>query len=273
MPVLRTVLQNDRMSDTKTSRWLAYELPLNERVRTFMRLEHLFAGAQRYAAGTDPWDNRAALTALLEILAILSRGDVRSDALREMERQAQALSRLRSRPGIDTARLDNIVQSLEKVGRRLDASGAQLGRSLKENEFLSAVKQRMSIPGGTCSFDLPSLQHWLGLPAEKRQEQLARWFGELDALDRGLRLILMLLRESAVPTQEVANGGMFHRTLDSGMATQLIRVLLPPDSGVFPEISGGRHRFTVRFLEQPDAGERPRQRQEDVPFQLAICQI
>src|SRR5690606_27933370 len=121
-------------SDTDKRQRLVYELPLNERVRTFMRLEHLFAGARHHAAGDDPWESRAALVALLEILAILGRGDVRSDALREMERQAQALARLRARPGIDTARLDHILQSLDKVGKQLDASGAQLGRALKDNE-------------------------------------------------------------------------------------------------------------------------------------------
>lgn len=255
------------------SRWQAYELPLNERVRTFMRLEHLFARVHRHAEGEDPWDSRAALTGLLEMLAILGRGDIRSDVLREMERQAQTLARLRNRPGIDTGRLDNILQSLEKLRARLDASGAQIGRSLKDNEFLAALKQRIAIPGGTCGFDLPSLQHWLSLPSDERHGQLQRWLTELDALDRSLRLVLMLLRESSAPSLEIAEGGMFHRGLESGVAYQLIRVLVAGEQDVFPEISGGKHRFTVRFLEQPDVAERPRQAQQDVRFQLVCCQL
>lgn len=255
------------------ARWQTYEFPLNERVRTFMRLEHLFARVQRHAEGGDPWDSRAALTGLLEILAILGRGDVRSDVLREMERQAQTLGRLQHRAGIDTARLTNILESLDKLRERLDASEAQVGRSLKDNEFLAAVRQRVAIPGGTCGFDLPSLQHWLSLPAESRRDQLGAWLADLGPLDRSLRLVLMLLRESAAPTRETAENGLFQRSLESGSAYQLIRVQVDDAAAVFPEISGGKHRVTVRFLEQPDVAHRPKQVQRNVTFQLVCCQL
>ncbi|HEX7047848.1 MAG TPA: cell division protein ZapD [Gammaproteobacteria bacterium] len=255
------------------SRWQTYEFPLNERVRTFMRLEHLFARVQRHAQGTDPWDSHAALTGLLEILAILGRGDVRSDVLREMERQGQTLGRLKNRDGVDSTRLGAILENLEKLRVRLDASEAQVGRNLKANELISALKQRSAIPGGTCGFDLPALQHWLSLPAETRREQLDHWLNELGALNRSVRLVLMLLRESAAPSTETAENGMFHRNLESGAAYQLIRVQIEEGVHAFPEISGGKHRFTVRFLEQPDIAQRPRAVQRDIAFQLVCCQL
>lgn len=255
------------------SRWQTYEFPLNERVRTFMRLEHLFARAHRHAEGSDPWDSRAALTSLLEILAILGRGDVRSDVLREMERQGQALGRLKNRDDVDATRLGAILENLGKLRARLDASEAQVGRSLKDNELLGALKQRSAIPGGTCGFDLPALQHWLSKAPELRREQLDRWLNELGALDRSVRLVLMLLRESAAPSREKAEKGLFSRNLESGMSYQLIRVQVDETVDVFPEISGGKHRFTVRFLEQPDIAQRPRGVQRDIDFQLACCQL
>lgn len=263
----------DARKTAHASHWEAYELPLNEKIRTFMRLEHLFARVHRHAQGEDPWDSRAALMGLLEILAILGRGDVRSDVLREMERQAQTLAKLRNRQQVDSSRLDNILKSLEKLRARLDASEAQIGRRLKDNEFLAALKQRSSIPGGTCGFDLPSLQHWLSLPAERRHLQLQDWLTDLDGLDRSLRLVLMLLRESAGSTEETAAAGLFHRALESGTTYQLIRVLIPSDAPVFPEISGGKHRFTVRFLEQADVTARPSQTKRDINFRLACCQL
>lgn len=255
------------------SRWQAYEFPLNERVRTFMRLEHLFAQVHRHTEGSDPWDSRAALNGLLEILAILTRGDVRSDVLREMERQAQTLVRLRNRSDVDSARLGTILDSLEKLQGRLDASEAQVGKSLKDNEFLAALRQRSAIPGGTCGFDLPSLQNWLAQPAEQRRGQLHRWLEDLGALDRSLRLVLMLLRESAAASDEVAENGLFQRSLESGTSYQLIRVLLDEGSGYFPEISGGKHRITIRFLEQPDISKRPQQLRANAPFRLVCCQL
>lgn len=264
---------NSTPDSTPMSRWHAYEFPLNERVRTFMRLEHLFARVHRHAEGGDPWDSRAALTGLLEILAILGRGDVRSDVLREMERQSQTLGRLRNRSNVDSARLGNILESLDKLRGHLDASEAQVGRSLKSSEFLAALRQRSAIPGGTCGFDLPSLQNWLAQPTEKRRMQLDRWLEDLGALDRSLRLVLMLLRESAAPTSELAQSGLFQRALESGSSFQLIRVLLDDDRLVFPEISGGKHRIAIRFLDQPDIAVRPQQVREDVAFRLVCCQL
>jgi len=262
------------VSERKTiSRWQAYEFPLNERVRTFMRLEHLFARVYRHTEGSDPWDSRAALNGLLEILAILSRGDVRSDVLREMERQGQTLARLRNRSNVDSARLGTILESLEKLRGRLDASEAQVGRSLKDNEFLAALRQRSAIPGGTCGFDLPSLQNWLAQPAEERRGQLNRWLEDLGALDRSLRLVLMLLRESAAATNETAENGLFQRSLESGTSYQLIRVLLDEGTAIFPEISGGKHRITIRFLDQPDVAQRPQPVRTNVVFQLVCCQL
>lgn len=250
-----------------------YELPLNERIRTFMRLEQLFARLHAHAGDTSSAASRAALGMILEIMAILGRGDLRGEVLKEMDRQKQILSRLKSRTNIDHGRLDSILDSLNKLKTRLDASDAQVARSIRQNEFLAALKQRSSIPGGTCGFDMPNLQFWLSRPAEHRQEQLQDWIDELDALDRCIRLLLMLLRESAAPTNEIAAGGLFQQTLNSGGNVHLLRVIVPGETEAFAEISGGKHRFTVRFMKQNHPAERPRQVDEDIAFRLAICQL
>ena len=39
---------------------------------------------------------------------------------------------------------------------------------LRDSEFLSAIKHRSAIPGGTCDFDLPDYSYWLNRPAELR---------------------------------------------------------------------------------------------------------
>lgn len=255
------------------SRWISYELPLNERVRAFMRLEHLFDQFARHRTGEDPWDSRAAINSLLEALAILGRGDVRSEVLKEMEKQAQTLAKLRNRNGIDDKRLDSILGSLDKLKARLDATPSQVGKELKNNEFLAAIRQRNSIPGGTCGFDLPSLQNWLLSSPDSRQQDMSRWHAVLEPLERSLRLVLMLLRESESPTDHVAEKGYFQHSLNNHSSYQLIRVSVQADDKVFPEISGGKHRLSIRFLEQPDTGTRPRQTENSIKFRLVCCQL
>jgi len=116
------------------------------------------------------------------------------------------------------------------------------------------------------------LHHWLNQPQEVRQKTLQRWIDDLEPLRRGVALSLMLTRESATPTNELALSGMYQQGLDTS-GCQLIRIQVGPELKVFPEISGGKHRFTIRFLESASANQRPHQTSKDVPFQLICCQL
>lgn len=250
-----------------------YEQPLNERVRTFLRLEFLFEQLQHHAAGPDVYDTRATLHVLLEIIAILGKGDIRTEVLKELERHTVLLTRLKSREDVDKQRASNILESLDRIRRRVDTPERQLARELRDSEFLASIRNRATIPGGTCGFDLPALQFWLNLPAESRAPDVDAWLEQLDPLRRALRLILMLTRESALPSHELAPAGLFQMNLEAGLPYQLLRVFVAADLRVFPEISAGKHRFTVRFLERPSVRERPHQTTRDVAFQLVCCQF
>ncbi|HHH48645.1 MAG TPA: cell division protein ZapD, partial [Gammaproteobacteria bacterium] len=108
--------------------------------------------------------------------------------------------------------------------------------------------------------------------ADTRIADLRHWYGSLDTLRLSVDLILKLIRESATPVDRTAEGGLYQQGLDSATPFQLIRVSLPGDSPYFAEISGGRHRFTVRLL-QASTGERARQATADIPFQLSCCAL
>jgi len=51
----------------------------------------------------------------------------------------------------------------------------------------------------------------------------------------------------------------------------MVRVALPAGSPYYAEISGGRHRFTVRFLEQKRSLIASRPTERDVEFDLAAA--
>ena len=55
------------------------------------------------------------------------------------------------------------------------------------------------------------------------------------------------------------------------MPVQLIRIMLPPDTDIYPEISGSHYRVSVRFLSWQDASTHPVQITDDVPFTLSLC--
>jgi cell division protein ZapD len=251
---------------------ITYEQPLNERIRTFLRLEFLFQQANHGLQHRSPWDTRASLTNLIEILNVFGRTDLKTEVIKELERLTAILSRLEANPDVDSTKLNVIMDKIDLLVDRLHSYQGQVGQELKDNEFLTAIKQRSSIPGGTCDFDLPVYHYWLKHAAEERDAQMRRWLSAFDTFRTAIDLVLRLVRESASIKQETASGGFYQQSLDTGTPYQLIRVSLPVDVDCFAEISGGKHRFTVRFMEM-NGFDRPFQTNRDVAFTLNCCAI
>ena len=250
-----------------------YEQPLNEKVRAFLRLEKLF---QQYAFhlkhGSD-WNNRVAIDSILEILAYTTRSDIKLEVLKELERQHTRLERLSKRPQIDQSQLASVLKKIQKRMGELQAISGQVGQDTKSVELLTAIAQKSSVPGSICDFDLPALKHWLTLPKEQRQKHIEKWFQPFGHLDRAVQLILDVLRHSAEDTEEVAENGFFQKSLDTNQAIQLLRITVPDNVLCYPEISAGKHRFSVRFMKNEDPAMRPEQCQDDVSFKLKMCAI
>lgn len=249
---------------------ITFEHPINERTRLLLRLAHLFEQLDFFLPLEEGWHSRAAMSALLDIGSLLGRSDIKSEIIKELERQIGKLSRIRQGPGVDMQRLGDILDNLEQSLIHLHRSEGQLGQDIRDNEFLKAIGQRSSIPGGNCAFDLPQYHYWLEQPPAERIRQLEQWTSRLNNLRHAVALVVNLIRGSTVGRQEIARQGFFQQSLDTQMPVQLIRVTLPKGMGLFAEISGGKHRFSVRFL-QFNADQRPSQTTDDVPFQLTTC--
>jgi len=258
-------------ASAEDSAMVEYEQPLTERMRTFLRLEFLYQQTAFHADTGQDWNSRAAVSSLLDILAILGRGDVRSEALKELERQAEMLRRYKATPGVDHARLGSLLRNVDELRESLGNGSPNVVQQLRECEFLSAIKHRSAIPGGTCVFDLPDYTYWLSRPYTERRDQLEDWLALLRPLCDAVMEILWLMRESAQPRRQLAGGGMYQQALVRNQTPNLLRVLMPRDADLYPEISGGQHRFTVRFLRWHGADQRPRQTDEDISFLLALC--
>jgi cell division protein ZapD len=248
-----------------------FEQPLSERMRTFLRVEFLYEQLLFHVDEPTEFGSRAAITALLEILTILGRGDVRTDVSKELERHADLLGRYRSQPGVDPARLTGLIDNIEELRGRLSEAGPQMMNPLKECDFLNTIRHRSAIPGGTCMFDLPDYGYWLHLPAAERRRQLEDWVARLKPICDAVAEVLWLTREANEASECVAVGGFYQHSVDRGETLNLVRVLLPGAGGAFPEISAGPHRFTVRFLRWRGVDTRPLQVNQDVRFLLALC--
>src|ERR1700678_1319099 len=236
---------------------IVYEQPLNERMRTFLRLEFLYTQASYHSESPNPWSSRAAVASLLEILAITARGDSRSDVLKELERHVNILKEYQTKTGVDPSRLKSLVSNLLKLREDLSAAGANFMGPLRDSEFLSAIKHRSAIPGGTCDFDLPDYSFWLNRPVQVRATEFGSWLALIRPLCDSIAELLWLTRQNAKRKSEMAVGGIFQLQFDRENPCQLVRITLPSDTDLFPEMSGNQHRCTIRFLNWHDATARP----------------
>jgi cell division protein ZapD len=166
--------------------------------------------------------------------------------------------------------LGQVLDDLETATSQVYRMDGQIAQRLRSNEFLTTIVQRSSIPGGSCNFDLPQYHHWLNQPFEIRQEQMSEWLQDLNAVRGAVILLLNLVRNSTMPTKHLAKKGFFQKSLESSAPAQLVRVGLPRGSPLFVEISGNKHRFSIRFLEAVVTG-RPLQTTQDVEFELTNC--
>ncbi len=252
---------------------ITFEYPLNERIRTLLRLEDLFGRASHFIGQSDPQDHHVVLLTLFEIMEVAGRADLKSDLLQELERQKQVLRAFRNNPDISEDALNQVLTDMERASTALFGMTGRIGQYLRENEWLMSIKQRTGIPGGACQFDLPSYHYWLHKPSEERVAQLALWTSPLYPLRDGSAIILRILRESGKPAQLVAPQGTFQQILGGGKTAQMLRVRLDPALGCVPEISANKYVLNVRFLMQGGSDPRPHTADGDIGFELTFCNL
>ena len=252
---------------------IIYEQPLSERIRAFLRLEFLFHRARHLLEHESSWASRLTFEVIIDVMVVLSRADLKKEIIKELDRNLGTLDALSRNPNVDQVRLQEAQTEVRSVLQALHERTTAPGHELRYNELLNAVRQRSSIPAGACDFDLPAFHYWLERPGSQRLHDLREWMATFDAFEASIELCLQLVRESATATREVAEGGFFQRKLGSWMPCQMIRVALPRDLALYPEISAGKQRFTVRFLRPGDASSRPSQTDEDIDFDLLCCVI
>lgn len=254
---------------------ITYEFPLNENVRIFMRLEQLFLQLDYFTKSSNIFDKRAAITVFLEIMAIFSRNDLKSKLLKTLDVHIQTLHKIASNPvnDVDTLKLDTILSDLTAISKKLYQTNGKIELHMLKSDLFQSILQRSSIPGGTCSFDLPIFHYWLEQDSDHQTDNLLHWTEPFTDTRQAINLILTLIRQSNTPTQEVAESGFFQLDIDTTRSYQLLIVSLEKSLPCFAEISGGKHRFTVRFIKPTSGDNGPSQLSQNIPFLLTQCPL
>lgn len=248
-----------------------YEQPLNERVRTLLRLEYLFNQFDYFFQLPDPFASRSAIDSLQGIIQILCRPELKNELSKELDRYGAKLKQFRQQRGVNLEALDAFLGHLNAANTGVQQFELVAAQNLRDHEFLKAISQRSGIAGGSCAFDLPQLHYWLKQPIEQRHQQLQDWIQQLLGMRHAMDLLLSLLRDSDHPSEQIAEQGTFQQFLEQQTDAQLLRVGLSPDVPIFPRISGDKHRFCIRFFELTSFEKVPQPTTQDVQFYLTCC--
>lgn len=251
---------------------ISYEFPVNERIRTLLRLEDLYDRAAFFSSKEHPLEHHAALLCLFEIMEVAGRADLKSDLLQELERQRQTLEALRDNPQISEEALDMVLSDIEQTHTQLLEPTGKFAQHIRDNEWLMAIKQRSTIPGGVCEFDLPSYHFWQHRPASERQREFKSWLTPMLPIKDGIDIVLRILRNSAKVINLTAKNGSFQQ-MSGGKVVQLLKVTVPAGLPFVPELSANKYAINIRFVSPSAGSDRPRQCDQDIDFSLSFCNL
>ncbi|MEO1957023.1 MAG: cell division protein ZapD [Methylophilaceae bacterium] len=249
---------------------LSYELPLNEHIRTLLRLERIFKKVLFHIKGGDQSDHHYALNLLLGMLRIVGRKDLRIDLTRGLEKQILSMQSMTGNPNISHQVLS---ETLEKVKESVDMLQNNRGSlSIGRNKWLMNIKKHSCIPGGACAFDMPSYHYWLNKSLEERNQDFDVWLSELLPIYKAIKMTLHLLRSSCAESDCVAEHGVYQQQITPAKQIQLLKISMPDDGDCYPEVSGNKYIINVHFYMSSHV-EQKKASNARVHFKMAQCNL
>lgn len=250
----------------------SYEFPFNERIRALLRLEDLFKKVQLNVAAGEQHNHHNALMLLLQMLDMIERADIKVDILHELDRQFSSMQNLLGNPSISEDVLRETIRDIEVCTKKLRDDHARVGHELRENEWLMSIKQRASIPGGVCQFDLPSYHYWLKLDKTRRDSDFQSWLSNLMPMQEAIQIILHILRGGGLTNEYEAKNGFYQQMLSGGKTAQMVKIEVLGNKACFPEVSANKYAINVRFFGM-DFIQKPKQFEEDLSFKMTFCNL
>lgn len=244
-----------------------YEHPLNEKVRLLMRLELIFSELYSFKDVRKVENIQPFFKFIFDCVELLERNDIRPTLTHYLDLLEGNLLRWAAHPEIHDESLQQKLKEAVSLQNEI-ANMSKACQKLKEDKFLSSLRPRFGIPGGSCEFDLPQLHYWARKPIEQRLYDVESWFSVIAPLKQALDFSLLFLRESVPFSKKSAENAFYQDSCDDTVS--LLRVRYNLDLGCFPTISGSKHRYSISFM-APDSAYVKKAVSDTIEFELATC--
>ena len=252
---------------------ITYEQTLNESLRLFLHLEHLFSGFNRYLESSSHYGLIEAIHYLTRILYTIDRPDLKTKLTHTLTQLTTTLAQLQSFPQIDTLKLNNLLLQLDKNIHFLLSQQGKIGDSLKYNEIICQIKSHSTHPSGPCREKIPLFDLWLNQPIETITNELKEWNSELRVIDNIISQILSITRNSSPLLSSQFKSGFYQHNFSENNTCDLIRLSIPCNIKCYPEFSIGKHRVAIRLMHVNEFHLRPIPSQQCLSASIAFCKV
>jgi cell division protein ZapD len=247
---------------------VVYEFPLNEKVRNYLRVEHLFTALSQPEKICEQHSEIQFFRDYFTLLELIERIDLRTELLRDLASYKSVLNAWKSYPNVDVGLIESQLKLVNTIVIKLKDS-KRVGQELKSDRFLTAIRQRFSIPGATCSFDLPKLHFWLSLDKNTKQLNFNQWLAPLSVLKDAVATTMQFIRGRSELNEISVPNGFYQGIADNKV--ELIRVETAKDTQFYPTLSGNKYRYAVRFMKFSQQNNDSVSVDETVTFLMASC--
>jgi cell division protein ZapD len=254
----------NNLSDNQVS---LYEEPVQEKIRKFIKIEFLLNKIYYFKGKDDKSENYIALLALCELYEILSRSDIKSELIREIETQNSYFQSIKEMPQADSSKLNSVLEKQNILLKLIYSNEVNyldhLGRDIL---FKTILKNYFT------QLQPASIDFWLSRDILIRETQIDLWLEPLIFIKRSIDFILEVVRKSGRFEDRMAEKGFFIEKLNPKKNVLLIRVTLTSDLYYYPQISVGKQRLTIMFMTKDDKNNLVPY-QEDLSFILTTCSL
>ena len=254
------------LSDNQVS---LYEEPVQEKIRKFIKIEFLLNKIYYFKGKEDRNDNYVALLSLCELYEILSRSDIKSELIREVENHNSYFLKIKDIPetGADKDKLNSVLEKQNILLQLIHGVEPNYLDYLEHDILFKTILKN-------CFTQLQpsSVEFWLSRDILNRETQIDLWLEPLQFIKRAIDFILEVIRKSGKFEDRMAEKGFFIEKLDPKKNILLIRVTLTSDLYYYPQLSVGKQRLTIMFMSKDDKNNLIPY-QEDVSFILTTCSL
>ena len=252
------------LSDNQVS---LYEETVQEKIRKFIKIEFLLNKIYYFKGKDNKSENYISLLALCELYEILSRSDIKSELIREIETQNTYLQKIKEIPQADSSKLNSVLEKQSQLLKLIYSIEINYLDHLERDILFKTILKNCFTQLQPASIDF-----WLSRDILNRETQIDLWLEPLIFIKRSIDFILEVIRKSGRFEDRVAEKGFFMEKLDPKKNILLVRVTLTSDLYYYPQISVGKQRLTIMFMTKDDRNNLV-PHQEDLTFILTTCSL